>query len=154
MPVPPGVLRCFLAFLLSGCFLSLSWVLAGTPSIYLGFLETSLGASWASLGDWGLSWAFLCFLGPLLAYLGPPLDSLGLLLCFPFRPSWPERRQGSNKVPQDSPKTRPRGPQGSQNGLPQSELFVFFVGPFWDPLRDFLPKGFLDAWPLSNCDFA
>ena len=150
---------CFLALLLSRCFLKLSWVLSGTPSNSLGVFGTSLGSllglSW---GSWGLSWAFLALLGlswaALLASLGRLLDSLGLLLGVPFRTSWPKRRPGSDKVPQDSPQSHPRDPQGSQNGSQKVQISCLFWGLFLNSLRDSFSEGFLDAWPLKICDFA
>ena len=135
---------CFLALLLSRCFLSLSWVLSGTPSNSLGVFGTSLGSLLGlSRGSWGL-------LGP----SWPCWASLGLLLGVPFRPSWPKRRPGSDKVPQDSPKSRPRNPQGSQNGTLKMHISCLFWGSFLNSLRDSFSEGFLDAWPLKICDFA
>ena len=117
-----AVLGCFLVLLLSRCFLSLSWVLSGTSSNSLGSLGPSLGASWASLGDLGVSlgpswpcWASLGLLfWPIQCSFGLSWAALGR----PFSTSWPKRWPGSDKVPQDSPKSRPRDPQGSQNGPP------------------------------------
>ncbi len=113
-----------------------------------------LGASWDSFelfgSLWDLPWEPLGplsgILGSLLGLLGlvgpllgcsfglssALLDSLGLLLGVPFRPSWPKRRPGSDKVPQDSPKSRPRDPQGSQNGPPKSANVVSFLGSFFE----------------------
>jgi hypothetical protein len=64
----------FLLLLLSRCFLSLSWLLAGTPSNSSGVFGTFLGRLLGlSRGSWALSWAFLALLGlswaALLAYL-------------------------------------------------------------------------------------
>ena len=114
----------FLACL--GCFLGLIrtlWESVGPP----------LGASWASLGDLGVSlgpsWPCWALVGPLLGcsfgLSSALLDSLGLL-------SWPKSRPGSDEVPQDSPKSRPRDPQGSQNGPPKSANFVSFLGSFFE----------------------
>ena len=104
----------FLACL--GCFLGLLRTLWES-------LGPSLGVSWASLGDLGSLLGLLGLVGPLLGcsfgLSKALLDSLGLLLGVPFRTSWPKRRPGSDKVPQDSPKSRPRDPQGSQNGPPK-----------------------------------
>ena len=122
-----AVLGCFLVLLLSRCFLSLSWVLSGTPSNSLGVFGTSLGPLWEPLGPLsgilGSLLGLLGLVGPLLGcsfgLSSALLDSLGLLLGVPFRTSWPKRRPGSDKVPQDSPKSRPRDPQGSQKGPPK-----------------------------------
>ena len=100
----------------------------------------------------------LGLVGPLLGCIFGPssalLDSLGLLLGVPFRPSWPKGRPGSDKVPQDGPKSRPRDPQGSQNGPPKMQISCICWGPFLNSLRDSFSEGFLDAWPLKMCDFA
>ena len=150
---------CFLSRLLSRCFLSLSWLLSGTPSNSLGVFGTSLGSLLGlSRGSWGLSWALLglswAALWPLLSFPGPLLDSLGLFMGVPFRPCWPKRRQGSDKVPQDRPKSHPRDPQGSQNGSQKEQISCLFGGPFLNSLRDSFSEGFLDAWPLKIYDFA
>ena len=125
---------CFLVLLLSRCFLSLSWVLSGTPSNSLRSLGPSLGVSWASLGDLG------SLLG-LLGLVGPCWASLGLLfwpIQCSFRLSWAalgrpfsnllaqkaaRQRQGSPRQPQKSPKRPPRKPKQFKS--------VFFVCFCW-----------------------
>ena len=58
-----AVLGCFLAFSLSGYFLSLYWVLPGTPSNSVGLFVSSLRRLFGlSQGSWGLleySWELL-----------------------------------------------------------------------------------------------
>ena len=139
-----AVLGCFLALLLSRCFLSLSWVLSGTPSNSLGVFGTSLGSLLGlSRGSWGLSWAFLALLGPswaaLLAYPVLFWTLLGCSWVSLFDPLGPRGGQD---------------PQGSQNGAPKVQISCLVWGPFLNSLRDSFSEGFLDAWPLKICDFA
>ena len=129
------------SFELFGSLWDLPWESLGPLSGILGSLLGLLGLVGPLLGcSFGLSSALL--------------DSLGLLLGVPFRTSWPKRRPGSDKVPQDSPKSRPRDPQGSQNGPPKSVNFMSFLCFFFTFFRDSFSEGFLDAWPLKICDFA
>ena len=88
----------FLLFYFLGAFLACLGSFLGLLRSIWESLGPLLGASWASLRDLGVSlrpyWALLGLswvaLERLLAYLGPLLlYSLGLLLGFPFRPSWP-----------------------------------------------------------------
>ena len=95
---------------------------------FLGFLGDPLGPLSGILGS---LLGLLGLVGPLLGCAfglsSDLLDSLGLLLGVPFRTSWPKRRPGSDKVPQDSPKSRPRDPKRS----PKSVNFVSFLGSFF-----------------------
>ena len=146
----------FLLLLLSRCFLSLSWLLAGTPSNSSGVFGTFLGRLLGlSRGSWALSWAFLALLGLFWAALfglsSVLLDSLGMLLGVPFRTSWPKRRPGSDKVPQDSPKSCPRDSQGSQSGrflgrLAPQNLRFRLEGPS----KTLLPLGHLQERKREN----
>ena len=121
-----------------------SWALLGLSWALLGLSWCSLGLSWASLWlSWcplGLSWASL---GLSWAALGGLLGTLGLLLGLPFWAPRAKKRQGSNKVPQDRPKSRPRGPRGCQNGPPKTDFFVYFSGSVFGPPLGLPFGGFL-----------
>ena len=93
-------------------------------------------------------------LGSLLAYLGPLLGSLGQLLGI----SWNsliealgnKQQQDSNKVPQDNVKSCPRDKKGAKTDPPKTNMFMSFLGPFLDSLRNSLSEGCLDAsWPKN-----
>ena len=115
---------------------------------FLGLPQGFRGLSWTFLASLGLSCAAL---GPVLAVLEPILEVLGLLLGFPLRPSWPKMRRGSNKVPQDGPKSRPRTPKQTPQKATCSHIFW---GPFLGRFQHSLSEGFLDVWPLKIDDFA
>ena len=139
----------FLACL--GCFLGLFRTLWES-------LGPLLGASWASLGDLGVSlgpswpcWALLnCFFGLSRdpsglswAALEPPFSTL-------LAQEAARQRQGATRQPQKSPKRPPREPKRT----PKVTCSSPFQGPFLEPLRDSFSEGFLDAWPLKINDFA
>ena len=132
-----AVLGCFLVLLLSRCFLSLSWVLSGTPSNSLGVFGTSLGSLLGhSRGSWGLSWAFLALLGlswaAPLAYLGLFWTRLGCSWASLFDPLGPRGYEAATKCPTTAPTVTPEIPKGS-NTDPQT------------PLQDSLSEGVLDS---------
>ena len=127
---------CFLVLLLSRCFLSLSWVLSGTPSNSLGVFGTFLGSLLGlSRGSWGLSWAFLALLGlswaALLAYLVLFWTLLGCSWASLFDPLGQKeaarQRQGAPRQPQKSPKRASWEPQW----YPKRAIFVSFWGSFF-----------------------
>ena len=81
------------------------------------FVPALLGALW------GLSWESL---GPLVGPVKPSWPHLGL--SWPFWAPWAKMLQDSNKTCQDSPTSCPRGAQGSQKGIPKTELFMICLG--------------------------
>ena len=150
-----AVLGCFLVLLLSRCFLSLSWVLSGTPSNSLGvfgtFLGSLLGLPWEPLGvSLGPSWPCWASWAALLAYPVLFWTLLGCSWASLFDPLGPRGGQAETRCLKKSPKRPPR----EQKWLPQNVNFMSFWGPFSNSLRDSFSEGFLDAWPLKTCDFA
>ena len=96
-----------------------------------GSLETALlGLPLAFLGHF---WLHSASLGSVLASLGRPLGLSWPPFSLPFWAPRAKKRQGSNKVLQDRPKSRPRSSRGSQNGPPKTELFVSFSGSVFGP---------------------
>ena len=149
---------CFLVLLLSRCFLSLSWVLSGTPSNSLVFLGAFLGSLLGlSRGSWGLSWAFLALLGlswaAPLAYLVLFWTLLGCSWASLFEPLGPKGGQAATRCPKTAPKVAQESPKGSKT-VPNSVNFVSCLGSFFSSFRESFSEGFLDAWPLKICDFA
>ena len=155
------MLGCFLSLslLLSRCFLSLPWVLSGTPSNSLGVFGTSLGSLLGlSRGSWGLSWAFLALLGlswaALLAYPVLFWTLLGCSWASLFEPLGPKGGQAATRCPKTAPKVAQETPKGTKT-VPQKCKFRVFVGVlFLNSFRESFSEGFLDAWPLKICDFA
>ena len=153
------MLGCFLASLLSRCFLSLSWVLSGTPSNSLGVFGTSLGSLLGlSRGSWGLSWAFLALLGlswaALLAYPVLSWTLLGCSWASLFDPLGPRGGQAATRCPKTASKVTQETPKGAKMVHQKVQVSCLFWGPFLNSLRDSFSEGFLDAWPLKICDFA
>ena len=127
-----AVLGCFLVLLLSRCFLSLSWVLSGTPSNSLGVFGTFLGSLLGlSRGSWGLSWAFLALLGlswaALLAYLVLFWTLLGCSWASLFDPLGPRGGQAATRCPKTAPKVAQETPKGAKK-VPQKCKFRVFFG--------------------------
>ena len=125
-----AVLGCFLVLLLSRCFLSLSWVLSGTPSNSLGVFGTFLGSLLGfSGGSWGLSWAFLALLGlswaALLAYLVLFWALLGYSWASLFEPLGPKGGQAATRCPKTAPKVAQETPKGAKIVPKTCKLHVF-----------------------------
>ena len=119
-----AVLGCFLVLLLSRCFLSLSWVLSGTPSNSLGVFGTFLGSLLGlSRGSWGLSWAFLALLGlswaALLAYLVLFWTLLGCSWASLFEPLGPKGGQAATRCPKTAPKVAQETLKGVKTAPPK-----------------------------------
>ena len=146
---------CFLVLLLSRCFLSLSWVLSGTPSNSLGVFGTFLGSLLGlSRGSWGLSWAFLALLGlswaALLAYLVLFWTLLGCSWASLFEPLGPKGGQAATRCPKTAPKVAQETPKGAKT-VPQKcncRVFfgVLFLTLFGNPFR----KGSWTPGPLKS----
>ena len=146
---------CFLVLLLSRCFLSLSWVLSGTPSNSLGVFGTFLGSLLGlSRGSWGLSWAFLALLGlswaALLAYLVLFWTLLGCFWASLFEPLGPKGGQAATRCPKTAPKVAQETPKGAKT-VPQKCKFrvffgVLFLTLFGNPFR----KGSWTPGPLKS----
>ena len=149
------MLGCFLALLLSRCFLSLSWVLSGTPSNSLGVFGTSLGSLLGlSRGSWGLSWAFLALLGlswaALLAYPVLFWTLLGCSWASLFDPLGPRGGQAATRCPKTAPKVAQETPKGAKTVPKKCKFRVFFgvlfLTLFGTPFR----KGSWTPGPLKS----
>ena len=113
------MLGCVLVRLLSRCFLSLSWVLSGTPSNSLGVFGTFLGSLLGlPRGSWDLSWAFLALLGlswaALLAYLVLFWTLLGCSGVSRFEPLGPKGGQAATRFPKIAPKVAQETPKEAE----------------------------------------
>ena len=130
------MLGCFLVLLLSRCFLSLSWVLSGTPSNSLGVFGTFLGSLLGlSRGSWGLSWAFLALLGlswaALLAYLVLFWTLLGCSWASLFEPLGPKGGQAATRCPKTAQKVTQETPKRAKK-VPKNVKVVSFLGSFFE----------------------
>ena len=123
-----GLLSCTFAFAI---FLSLSWVLSGTPSNSLGVFGTFLGSLLGlSRGSWGLSWAFLALLGlswaALLAYLVLFWTLLGCSWASLFEPLGPKGGQAATRCPKTAPKVAQETPKGAKTVPKTCKFRVLF----------------------------
>ena len=146
---------CFLVLLLSRCFLSLSWVLSGTPSNSLGVFGTFLGSLLGlSRGSWGLSWAFLALLGlswaAPLAHLVLFWTLLGCSWASLFEPLGPKGGQAATRCPKTAPKVAQETPKGAKTVPKKCKFRVFFgvlfLTLFGNPFR----KGSWTPGPLKS----